>query len=141
MIDQPDLANMSEADLLKAILEAKANKKMWDDALKMFESEILFRNDEMIRAELGKKDDPFGTIYVGDLKFNAPKSVIWDQEKLGAIHADIVQSGADPSQYMVTSYKVKESAFKNWPKDLQDAFIDARTVKAGAVKLVLEDGE
>lgn len=135
-----DTANMSEDDLLTSLAEAKANKKMWEDVIKTCESEIVFRNDEMIKTALSKKDEPFGTVRVGDLKFDVKKTVIWDQDKLGAIHKDIVENGADPGEYMVTNYKVREAAFKNWPKDLQDAFIGARTVKAGAVKLIV-DGE
>ncbi len=139
MIDQHDLANMSESDLLERIANLKSSKKLIEDNISLYESEILFRNEGAIKAALAEKDEPFGTVRVGDLKFNVPKSVIWSQEKLAAIHADILSNGANPAEYMVTSYKVKESAFKGWPDTLQDAFIDARTVKAGTIKLVMED--
>lgn len=141
MQDQPDLANMSESDLLERIASLKTSKKLLEDNIKLYESEILFRNDELIKQALKEKDEPFGTVRVGDLKFNVPKSVIWDQEKLGTIYKEIVDHGDDPLQYMAVNYKVKESAFKGWPDALQDAFIDARTVKAGTIKLIVDGGE
>ncbi|MBF0141206.1 MAG: hypothetical protein HQL74_13125 [Magnetococcales bacterium] len=83
-----------------------------------------------IRRVNGKE---FGVIRFqdGDAEIVADqgKKVNWDQQKLTAIAARIVESGKNPDEYIKTTRAVDERKFSAWPSDLKEAFLDARTVR------------
>lgn len=66
-------------------------------------------------------------VVVADL----PKKVRWDQERLGALVAEIRAAGEDPADYVATELKVSERAYGAWPSSIRAAFEPARTVTAG----------
>lgn len=70
------------------------------------------------------------------------KTVKWDQTKLAALYSRIEQAGDDPAVYIkrdvATSYKVPEATYKNWPENVQKAFLDARTVESGDTQFSLQ---
>ena len=136
-----DLTNLGIDELLEEAQIAKSAKDGWADYYKRVTDEIVFRKNDDIQKALQAKDDPFGTVHVDGLKFTVPKTVIWDQEKLGGLYHEIANGGENPTDYMAVNYKVREAAFKNWPKSIQDAFIAARTVKAGSIKVEIGDTE
>lgn len=127
------LQRLSNEDLKKELLtamNAKAEATEYEDLVR---AEIINRHSEEIQAALAVKDEPFGTVNIGDLAFVRSKRVEWDQDGLKAIHDDIVANGQDPAEYMTVKYGVREAAFKNWPSAIQNEFIAARTVKPGAM--------
>ena len=135
--EKMDFAGMEQDEVISLIIEAKAKKKWWSTIISMAESEILFRNKSNIEKELGKRDEPFGTFTANGIKFNAPKTVIWDQEQLGELYKRIKDDGANPDEYIkvTTKYSVSESEYKKWAQDIKDHFIGARIVKQGTIKI------
>lgn len=72
------------------------------------------------------------------VKHDVPKRVEWDQAQLAGIRERIIAGNADPGEYMATTYKVKETAYKNWPSFIREIFEPARTVKHGQPKITFE---
>ena len=99
------------------------------------------RADEARRLQA--KDS--GTVRLVDGAFTViadlPKRVDWNQEKLAQIAADIAASGGDPAEFIETSLKVSERRYAALPEAWRKGFEPARTVRAGALKVVLEPNE
>ncbi len=70
-----------------------------------------------------------------------PKRVEWDQERLAQIAANIAASGEDPAEFIDTKLSVSERKYGALPEAWRKGFEPARTVKVGALKVVLEPNE
>ena len=70
-----------------------------------------------------------------------PKRVDWDQEKLTQIVRNIADSGEDPAEFIDTTLKVSERKYAALPEAWRRGFEPARTVKVGALKVMLEPNE
>jgi len=70
------------------------------------------------------------------------KVVTWSQEFLAGMWAKIKAAGDDPAVYIKreesVSYKVNETAFKDWPPAIQAAFTPGRTVKPSATEFTIK---
>lgn len=133
------LDNETYQNLIAELEYATQKKNEFAEAEKAAKNDLLsFVNDEL-QAELAKKDEPFGVVTIGDVKYTVPKKVEWDQEKLEWIFNDISSSGDNAEEYMDIVYKVKESAFKNWPSSIQNVFIPARTIQPGAISIKIAE--
>ena len=62
----------------------------------------------------------------------------WDQKCLSDIASRISASGERVEDYIDVELSVSESRFNGWPSVLKEQFAQARTVKAGKAKFVLE---
>jgi hypothetical protein len=86
-----------------------------------------------------------GTVRLVDGAFTVvadlPRRVEWDQEKLAQIAANIAASGEDPAEFIDTTLKVSERKYAALPEAWRKGFEPARTVKTGALKVVLEPSE
>lgn len=120
-------------DLLKTKEELDALKKQQAGIEKEL-SELLAMD---IEDQLKHSDYGTGTVTVKTdgytIKATVPKKVKWDQEKLLALHDRIIAHGDDPRAYMKAEFKVSEASFKNWPENIQNAFIDCREIGQGKV--------
>jgi hypothetical protein len=91
---------------------------------------------EKAQAERVAKNKDSGRMNytVGDLVVicDATKKVEYDQEKLSEIWSRISAGGDNPAAYIKMTLSVSETAFKDWPKNIQDVFTPARTVKTTA---------
>lgn len=134
MLDHETLNGMK--DNLSQLL---AQKDALDKTITHYKNQILDFCQAEINNELAKKDEPFGTANIGPFSFNTPKKVEWDQSKLEMLWTEIQENGDNPNEYMNNVYKEKETAFKNWPSSIQDAFIPARTIHPGAVSIKIKD--
>jgi len=109
--------------------ELKARKSALYDAI----NDLLEDNIEK-RIKL----KPYGVAhdYVDGFKVttNIDKKVLWDNEKLMRIYETL----KNPDDYINVKMDVSESKYKAWPKELQDKFIDARTVKPGSMKITIK---
>lgn len=104
-----------------------------------------------INAEIESRVKPFangfGTVNREidgiNVKINIPKKVDWDQELLAEIHKSMLDNDFDPTPYLKveTEYKVSETAYKNWSDEIKESFKDARTEKAGTIKVEFKEGE
>jgi len=61
------------------------------------------------------------------------KAVIWDQNGLANLAAEIKEAGQDPGVYIHTEIKhtVRENSYKEWPEEIKQAFNQYRTVRPG----------
>lgn len=138
MIEDIQSLDLDEIRIELEILKAeKQSLAAYEARLK---AEVIDRHAGQLREALAAKDEPFGTVNIGPVKFTVSKIVKWDQDGLKAIHDDIVANGANPDAYMTVKYGVKEDAFKNWPTAIQNAFITARTVEQGSIAIYIKDG-
>lgn len=136
MLDNETLNGMKEG-----LLDLLAKKESLDKAISTYKSQITEYCQNELAEKLADKDEPFGTVNIGPFSFNVPKKVEWDQSKLEILWTQIQEGGENPYEYMNTIYKVKETAFKNWPTSIQNAFIPARTIQPGAVALKIKDSK
>ena len=94
------------------------------------------------RREAGKDT---GTVRLVDGAFTViadlPKRVEWDQERLAQIAASITAAGEDPAEFIDTALKVSERKYAALPEAWRKGVEPARTVKTGALKVVLEPSE
>ena len=127
-------------DLL-AVRDEIAVLKKREGSLK---KDITENYGQMIEMSLASKDEPFGKVRIQDggyeLHYTVPKKVEWDQKRLAEIREKIAEY-ENPDVYITTKYSVSEASFKSWPKEVQDTFIDARTVKPGSSNFVIINQE
>jgi hypothetical protein len=119
----------------EALKRAKAAKARLDAALTV---RYATRAAEARRA-CGKDT---GTVRFDDGDFTVladlPKRVAWDQERLAQIAASIAASGEDPAEFIDTKLNVSERKYAALPEAWRRGFEPARTVRTGALKVVLE---
>lgn len=72
------------------------------------------------------------------IKTVVSKNVKWDEDVLRQIANQIRTSGQDPEAYIKYKLSVSETAFKNFPEAIQNAFIPARSVEPSAPKITVE---
>ena len=109
---------------------------------KQIVAQIIAEKSADIENILKAKTEPFGTVTLGDFKFEVPKKVEWDVGKLAELAADIRANGEKAEEYIKISYEISEAKFKAWPDAIKQAFVPARTVSRGnvAVKLNKKEG-
>jgi hypothetical protein len=104
----------------------KAIKDKYEDALSL----RYAKRAEGLRAAA---DKDYGTVRVSDGAYeivaDMGKTVTWDQKKLAEVWRLIESWDEKPAEYIKIKYDVSETAFKAWPKKLQDVFMAARTTK------------
>lgn len=101
----------------------------------------LHRFGEQARAALRNSGRDFGTVHIHDdelhVKFELPKKVIWNQDKLKQIAERIAASGDKVESYIDIKLSVSEVRYINWPPALQQQFAAARTVEEGKSTITL----
>jgi len=109
------------------------------------ERQLLGNLDNEIKAQVADKEYGCGTATVNledcRLKINIPKKVKWDQNELEALVQKIQDSGDNPRDYIKVKYEVPETAYKNWPERIQQAFEPARRVEQGKPTIKIEENE
>lgn len=123
-------------DLLKRLRHAENELREAQLLVRNLKAEIIEENKDEIAKALRAKTEPFGTVKVGDIKFNVPKQVSWNQAKLEQLYKDI---GETASQYIKVKYDVSESAYKAWPEVIKAEFEGARTTKTGSITFEVID--
>lgn len=148
-----DIAAMTEAQLAKLpanqLIEVCTNLDQASSWLKSAKTKIdnavNKRYGEQGLAALQHSGRDFGTAHFHaeglSIKFELPKKVSWDQDKLKAIAERIAASGEALESYLDVKLAVAESRFNNWPPSLQEQFKDARTVEPGKAKFELSFDE
>ena len=134
---------MSDEDLVSEILSLQAEADEADLKVKRAKNELLERKAKEIKIALMQKDEPFGAVsqIIGANKvtMTTPKKVVWSQEGLAELYAQIAaDKDEDVNEYITIEYKVSESAYKNWPSPLKATFEPNRTVTPGNVANKIE---
>ena len=138
-----DIAEMSAAQLAKLpahqLYEVDINLDQAIAWLKSARTKVDLALDQRFgiqgREALRDTARDFGTAHFNvdglHVKFELPKKVSWDQNKLKTIAERIVASGEAVESYLDIKLTVSETRYTNWPPALQQQFADARTVEAG----------
>lgn len=116
--------------------------------LKAKEKEIILSVKEYYAEDIAEryatKQEPFGAITIAlgdiDIEVTRPKKVEWDQEGLKQLREKISKH-EDSSKYIKEKLTVSETDYKKWPKDVQEAFKQHRTVKDGTETIKLKKRE
>lgn len=134
-ISPKDLARQPGGVLMLLQEELKAQQETLKKRNAVLFAALEERYAESARDKLQYQGKESGVVHVNDgdlvVDVEAKKSVVWDQSILDNIWFDIQSAGDDPRVYMKRELKVSETALKAWPKNIQDAFMPARTVKSG----------
>lgn len=109
--------------------------------IKIQECEQSLINENHIELEdsLNSKPEPYGDVSIGDIKFNIPKYVSWNNDKLFDLAAEISEQGGDPLDWIDTKLSVSETKYKAMPDILKAKFEAARTVKAGKINIKFKE--
>jgi hypothetical protein len=130
-----ELLAILQRDVDERIKRDKAAKARLDGALT-----VRYATRAAEERQAAGKDT--GTIRFDDGDFTVvadlPKRVDWDQDRLAAMVERIRAAGDDPAQYVDIAFKVPERKYAAWPDNIRAVFEPARTVRTGALKVVLE---
>jgi hypothetical protein len=125
-------------DELNAVRQKQAEAKKDE---KVIVSQIRERYNDDFKNILKTKKEPYGKVSTQEDGFEiictTQKKVTWNQEILAELYKRISEH-EDASQYISVEYKVSETAYKNWPNDIKEAFKKARTEQEGTVKIEIE---
>lgn len=103
---------------------------------------LNFYIENDVATQLADKDYGCGTATIDTekykVKYVVSKKVKYDQSELANIVKRIVDSGANPDEYVKISYDVAESKFKAWPSNIQQEFVNARTVETSKPRISYE---
>jgi len=121
-----------------------------ESQIKELKKDLANVGDELVRRyeERGNKlrelqGKEFGAVSMEEDGFKVtvdrPKKVKWDSSKLHELASKMEEAGDDPTQYLKITYGVDERKFKAWPKNIQKAFLDARTVTPGKLSVKLKE--
>jgi hypothetical protein len=119
-----EMLETSLSQVEKELSELSKQKK------RIVETFVARKHDEL-EALLAAKDEPYGTVHVGNFEVAYGKKVSYDQEKLAVIAKEIADAGEKVSDYIKIEYDISESKFKAWPEPIKAQFIPARTVARG----------
>lgn len=95
-----------------------------------------------IRPIRAAQKRPSGTVRIKEDRYqitqDISKRVKWDQEKLGALDAQIRAADRNPREYIDVEYKVPERRYADWPAEVRESFEPARTVVHGNTTYEIE---
>lgn len=123
-----------QGDVEKLVATATARA----DALR---SALNIKYGEKAVAAMHARNAENGTFKIMDsehiCEVDIPKTVEWDQGKLGSLYKAITDAGQDPLVYMTRILKVSDTALKAWPAEIQKSFREARSYKHGRFRFKL----
>lgn len=135
----------NDDDLLRRIQSAESTISLCKKNIDSAKAELLRRRKDEITQLLKAKDEPYGdvTITVGNhqVKVTTPKKVEWNSEQLAAMAKQMESENVDPRLYMKIEYGVSETVYKQWPTEMKDYFMPARTVKPGTVSIKVAEAK
>lgn len=121
---------------MKEILkELYRQKKEIDKEISEVEQLVLNEYEAEIQGNLAAKEEPFGDITIGDVKFKIPKYVKWDEGKL----EEIALTLDNPKDYIDVKLSVTETTYKTLPETLKAMFEKARKVSSGKINISFKE--
>lgn len=102
---------------------------------------VMDQIDDLVKVQVSAmrqmQDKEFGAVNftVGDIKIThtIPKKVSWDQERMGIILQQIIESGDKPANYMRMKLEVPEKLYSDFGDAVKSIFAQARVVEPGKV--------
>lgn len=105
-------------------LSAARRAKMW------LENAIGLKYETHIRAKRLRMEKDTGVVHIEDegyrLTCDVKKRVIWEQEILAKLAAEIAQSGEDVEEYLDIEYWIPERRYNDFPASVRKMFDTAR---------------
>jgi len=126
-----DYSTMKDDELENKISSLDQEIKELANQRKRVVETILVRKSDEIEAALKAKEEPYGSIHIGNFEITVGKKVTWDQKELAQLAQQIMAAGEDPAEYIKLEYDVSETKFKSWPTAIKSQFIPARTIARG----------
>jgi len=100
---------------LKAL---RQEKQEIEKLIAQCEQSILNKYQIELEEELDSRNEPYGDVTIGNIKFKVPKYIKWDTERLFDIAAEL----DNPQDWIDYSLSVSEAKFKALPDILKDKF-------------------
>ena len=126
-----DYTKFTDTELETSLTQVEVELKSLSNTKKQIVETILVRKSDEIEAALKAKEEPYGSIHIGNFEITVGKKVTWNQTELANLAQQIMSAGEDPKEYIKISYDVSETAFKAWPTPIKSQFIPARTIARG----------
>ena len=138
-----DYDKFTDAELEASLSQIEIELKENSNIKKRIVETILTRKSDEIEAALRAKEEPYGSIHIGNFEITVGKKVTWNQHELAQLAQQIMSAGEDPKEYIKLEYGVSETAYKSWPTMIRNQFIPARTIARGnpTVKISTKDKE
>lgn len=103
------------------------------------EQSLLSQHHIEIEESLASKDEPYGDVTIGKIKFKIPKYIKWDNVGLLEIAAEISAQGGNPHDWINYKLSVTEIAYKALPEILKDKFSRARKISGGKINISFKE--
>ena len=138
-----DFSSFSDEDLESSLLQVEKELKELSNTKKRLVEVIVTRKHDELEAALKAKEEPYGSIHIGNFEITVDKKVTWNQTELASLVQQIMSAGEDPAEYIKIEYDVSETKFKSWPTPIKSQFIPARTIARGnpTVKIITKEKE
>ncbi|QDP62922.1 MAG: hypothetical protein Unbinned5081contig1002_27 [Prokaryotic dsDNA virus sp.] len=127
---------MSIKEQLKAL---KEQKKDIEGKIAECEQSLLNEHQIEIKETLESRDEPYGDITIGDIKFKVPKYVKWDQKSLIEVQNKIIANGGNPHDLIDYKMSAKESVLKTLSEETQKLVGKARKVTSGKISISFKE--
>lgn len=129
--------------LIEQIHHYEQSIKEINQELKAAKQALNNNFEQQVIEKLKDKQYGCGTATFGHdkykIKFTVSKKVKWDQDSLKKVREQIREAGAPVDAYIKEKLEVSETLYKNFPDDIKNAFLPARTVVADKPKLSIEE--
>ena len=127
------LNNHSEGDMINKLKALKKVREHIDNKILKIEQSLVDAN----KLELETKE--YGLMTIGDLVFNKPKYVSWNNDTLFGLANEIIEEGGDPHIWIDYKLSVSETKYNALPPVLKAKFDKARSVKGGKINVKIKD--
>lgn len=138
-----ELASLSPSQLSSLQKQANDNLQKAKRLKEWLDSSINLKYQNQASNVRNVKDKATGTIHFNDGNFKITsilaKKVEWDQLKLKEAVSNIKESGDNPYEYVIATYKVSETKFNAWPEHIKRFFRNARILKTGKETFKIEE--
>lgn len=135
------IAELNPAALMSLQKEVEDAQAAWKKRADRLQEGLHKKFNDRATEVRHAKDEDTGTVNLTDdghfIKCELQKRVEWDQSVLATLRSRIAAAGQNPDIYMQPEYKIAEASYKTWPKDEQEEFKKARTVKTNKPKYTI----
>jgi hypothetical protein len=122
-----------DKDLPNRLISLRKVAKHINDKIAKIEQSLVNQH----KLELEEKE--FGQVTIGNLVFNKPKYVKWDNDLLFGLANEIAASGGDPYQWIECKLSVGENKYNALPDILRAKFETARSITGGKINIKVKE--
>lgn len=127
--------------MINKLIALKKVKKHIEAKIAACEQSLLNQHKIEIEETLASKDEPYGDVTIGNVKFKVPKYVKWEQKELINVQNEIIAQGGNPHDWIDYKMSVSETKFKALPDILKNKFDKARKVTSGKINVSIKESQ